>query len=89
MRQDATMRAWIEALPEPLVRSRPVLGVSLVGLLLSSGIADGAEDRLRDAESALSILAGSDTSDPLLEPVVVGHSRVQRSLTCCRISVAG
>ena len=76
MRQDATMRAWIEALPEPLVRSRPVLGVSLMGLLLSSGIADGAEGRLRDAESALSILAGGDTSDPLLEPVVVDRDQL-------------
>ena len=76
MRQEATMRTWIEALPDPLVRSRPVLGVALMGALLSSGIAEGAEGRLSDAESAISMLTAGATGDPLLGPVVVDRDQL-------------
>jgi LuxR family transcriptional regulator, maltose regulon positive regulatory protein len=52
-RQDATLRAWFEALPDELVRLRPVLGAGYAGLLLHSGEFDSVPDRLRDAEQCL------------------------------------
>ena len=52
-RQDATLLHWLEALPDEVVRVRPVLSVGLVGALMSAGELEGVEARLRDAESWL------------------------------------
>ena len=49
-RQEATIRAWIDAIPDEVVRVRPVLAVSFVGALMSGGEFEGVEDRLQDAE---------------------------------------
>ena len=49
-RQEATLLGWLEALPDELVRCRPVLNVHFAGTLLQSGQLDGVEARLRDAE---------------------------------------
>ena len=49
-RQDATLLHWLEALPDEVVRVRPVLSVELVGVLMSAGELEGVEARLRDAE---------------------------------------
>ena len=49
-RQDATLRRWIAALPDEVIRVRPVLSVALVGVLMSEGELEGVEARLRDAE---------------------------------------
>jgi LuxR family transcriptional regulator, maltose regulon positive regulatory protein len=49
-RQDATLRGWLEALPEEVIRVRPVLSVAYVGALMVSGELEGVEARLRDAE---------------------------------------
>ena len=48
VRQEATIRSWLEALPGDLVRARPVLAVGLIGALMSSGEFEGVEDRLRE-----------------------------------------
>ncbi len=52
-RQEATVRRWLEALPDELVRGRPVLSVNFAGALLTTGEMEGVEERLRDAERCL------------------------------------
>jgi LuxR family maltose regulon positive regulatory protein len=54
------MLAWLQALPDELVASRPVLSVHYAGLLLDSGRLEGAEGRLRDAERWLDTSADVD-----------------------------
>ena len=40
-RQEATLRGWVEALPDDLIRARPVLSVNYAGALLLSGELEG------------------------------------------------
>jgi LuxR family transcriptional regulator, maltose regulon positive regulatory protein len=49
-RQEATVRGWLEMIPDELVRVRPVLSVGFAGALLTGGELEGVEGRLRDAE---------------------------------------
>ena len=49
-RQEATMLGWLKALPDELLRVRPVLSVHYAGALLLGGQLEGVEARLRDAE---------------------------------------
>ena len=49
-RQEATIRGWLDVIPDEVVRMRPVLAVGLVGALMAGGEFDGIEERLRDAE---------------------------------------
>ena len=49
-RQETTVLGWLKALPDPLLRTRPVLSVHYAGGLLPGGEFEGAEARLRDAE---------------------------------------
>jgi LuxR family transcriptional regulator, maltose regulon positive regulatory protein len=56
-RQEATLLGWLRALPDELVRQRPVLSVDYVGALLSSGELESVEARLRDAERWLETTA--------------------------------
>ena len=44
---------WLKALPDELVRARPVLSVHYAGALLLNGELEGVEARLRDAEQWL------------------------------------
>jgi LuxR family transcriptional regulator, maltose regulon positive regulatory protein len=53
-RQDATLRRWLEALPDELFRVRPVLNMGYVGALMVRGETQGVEARLRDVERWLS-----------------------------------
>ena len=52
-RQEATVLGWLKALPDELVRARPVLSVHYAGALLLNGELEGVEARLRDAEQWL------------------------------------
>jgi LuxR family maltose regulon positive regulatory protein len=52
-RQEATTLGWLKALPDELVRVRPVLSVHYAGMLLLNGELEGVEARLRDAEQWL------------------------------------
>jgi LuxR family transcriptional regulator, maltose regulon positive regulatory protein len=63
-RQEATMRRWLEALPEEVLRARPVLSVGYAGSLMVRGEVDGVEARLRDAERWLTPSTGSDQGPP-------------------------
>ena len=49
-RQEVTLRGWLDALPEEVLRGRPVLSNAFAGILLSSGELKGVDQRLRDAE---------------------------------------
>lgn len=49
-RQEAALRGWLEAVPEDVIRARPVLSATYGGALLASGELDGVEERLRTAE---------------------------------------
>jgi len=49
-RQEAAALAWLKALPDQVVRRRPVLNVYYAGGLLMGGQQEGIEARLSDAE---------------------------------------
>src|SRR5205823_1647378 len=49
-RQEATLLGWLAALPDSVLRCRPVLSNAYAGALLSTGELEGVEARLRDAE---------------------------------------
>ncbi|MET0764473.1 MAG: LuxR C-terminal-related transcriptional regulator [Blastococcus sp.] len=49
-RQEATLRSWLEALPDELFRVRPVLTMGVVASLMARGDLEGVEVRLRQAE---------------------------------------
>jgi LuxR family maltose regulon positive regulatory protein len=52
-RQEATIRGWLDAIPDEVVRVRPVLAVGFIGALMAGGEFDGVEDRLEDVERRL------------------------------------
>ena len=49
-RQDETQRRWLDALPDEIVRERPVLIMGQVGALMIRSELDGVEARLAEAE---------------------------------------
>jgi len=49
-RQEKTLRGWLEALPDELIRARPVLSNGYAGSLLVRGETEGVEVRLVDAQ---------------------------------------
>lgn len=49
-RQEATLLRWCKALPDDVIRCRPVLSVTYASALLSTGEGAGVEERLQDAE---------------------------------------
>ena len=53
LRQEATLRHWLEALPDELLRRRPVLSDAYAGSILVRGEVEGVDGRLRDAEQWL------------------------------------
>jgi LuxR family maltose regulon positive regulatory protein len=79
-RQEATVRGWLEVIPDEVVRVRPVLSVSFAGALLSVGELEGVEGRLRDAERwmdpATDDLGGSQA--PPAEMVVADEEEYRR-----------
>jgi LuxR family maltose regulon positive regulatory protein len=58
-RQEPTIRGWLDAIPDEVVRVRPVLAVGLIGALMSVGEFEGVEARLRDVEQLLEKPAAS------------------------------
>ena len=60
-RHDRTLRDWLRALPDDVVRRRPLLAAFLAWVRLSEGDLDGAEVWLDDAERGLK--AGRSAAD--------------------------
>ncbi len=85
-RQEATLRRWLEALPDRLFPLRPVLNVGYAAALMQRGEIDGVESRLRDAEQWLEIQprpgTGTGASDrcrsPSGEMVVADEAEFRR-----------
>ena len=63
-RQEATVRGWLEALPDEVVRVRPMLSFAVAGALLTVGELEGVEVRLRDAERWLQEAAATGEGSP-------------------------
>ncbi len=80
-RQDATIRGWVDVIPDEVVRVRPVLGVAFAGALMSAGESEDVERRLRDAERWLDTPVGADhTGSPpsSARMVVVNQEELHR-----------
>ena len=75
-RQETALRGWVEALPDDLVRRRPVLSVSFAGALLASGKLAGVEDRMDDAERLVTLVIG-DEPGPLVAPAGIAFVEEQ------------
>jgi LuxR family maltose regulon positive regulatory protein len=56
-RQEVTVLGWLRALPDEVLRCRPVLSAAYAWVLLAVGELDGVERRLRDAERWLGTTA--------------------------------
>ncbi|TDW77439.1 LuxR C-terminal-related transcriptional regulator [Kribbella pratensis] len=69
-RQEATIRRWLDDIPEDVVRRRPVLAIGFVGALMASNEFPGVEQRLQDIERQL--------AGPADELVVVDRSELER-----------
>lgn len=72
-REDRTMREWLRALPEDVVRHRPLLALHLAWARLSEGDLDGLDRWLDVAETAL----GSGAPPPSAGPVHAREARDQ------------
>lgn len=72
-RQEAMALGWLKALPDELVRFRPVLSVAYAWALLACGELEAVVNRLRDAERWLETAADirERSEAPLAEMVVV------------------
>ncbi|HEU5013040.1 MAG TPA: AAA family ATPase, partial [Roseiflexaceae bacterium] len=80
-RQDATLLGWLKALPDEVLHARPVLSVAYAHVLLSSGVFDGARERLRDAEKWLETTADMRTQpDTRVAAMVVMDDEAFRRL---------
>ena len=78
-RREAVIRGWLRQLPNEIVRNRPVLGVGFAGALMSIGEFAEVEERLRDVERCLTVLAeGRGPDGPPLEIVVVDEGQLRR-----------
>jgi LuxR family maltose regulon positive regulatory protein len=65
-RQEAAVLGWLKALPDEVVRCRPVLSAGFAHVLLGIGELAGVEDRLRYAEQWLD--TSGDTADMRAQP---------------------
>ena len=76
IRQEATVFAWMKALPDEVFRARPVLSVLYVAAMMSNGEIEGVEDRLRDAEQWLDMM--DEMHERPAEMVVVNEEEFRR-----------
>ena len=81
-RREATLRRWIEALPDEVITVRPVLSVGYAAMLLIHGEFEGVEVRLRDAERWLGTTAESQESSAPSTAMVVVDEEAFRRLPC-------
>jgi len=79
-RREATLRHWLDALPDSLIRTRPVLSDIYAGTILTRGETEGVEERLQDAERWLhgpaEVPAGGGETGTSM--VVVDHEAFRR-----------
>ncbi len=75
-RREPELRGWFQALPDELIRFRPVLGVGFIGILFAGGEFDEAERRLFDVESRLAALTATGLGSPPQEVAVVNEEQL-------------
>jgi LuxR family maltose regulon positive regulatory protein len=69
-RQEATVRSWVDDIPDDVVRRRPVLAIGFIGTLMSSGELASVPDRLAELEQVL--------ADPPADLVVLDELELAR-----------
>jgi LuxR family maltose regulon positive regulatory protein len=79
-RQEAALAAWMGALPNELVRTRPVLCVGFVGALVAQGDLEGVDGRLADAERCLELLANQEADSLPLGAIAIVDREQLRGL---------
>ena len=79
-RQEALLRRWLEALPDELIRTRPVLSNGYAGTILTRGVTDGVEVRLLDAERGLASAAEARLAGQAASSIVVVDDDAFRQL---------
>jgi LuxR family maltose regulon positive regulatory protein len=91
LRQEGTLRRWMEAIPAAQIRVRPVLSNDYVGSLMSTGQIDGVEPYLRDAERWLDAMSaeGRGPQDRPPDMVVVDEERFRTLPTSVAVHRAG
>jgi LuxR family maltose regulon positive regulatory protein len=62
-RQESVLLGWLKALPDELLRNRPVLNIAYAASLLASGQFDGAEARVLDAQRWLDTTATGSAAE--------------------------
>ena len=72
-RQDATLQSWLEALPDEVIKVRPVLSLAYIGAILVRGEVEGVEAGLQQAERWLSNTTDDDQFRDL--PVGIANYR--------------
>lgn len=78
-RQDATLRRWLEALPEELFDARPVMSIALVGARMATGDRAGVESLMDSADRWLDApTAAPNRSDATPTPIVFDHDEFAR-----------
>ena len=71
LRQEGTLRRWMEALPDAQFRVRPVLSNNFVGSRMSSGYFEGIEPYLQNAERWLDAMSAEGGGPPGRPPDMV------------------
>ena len=79
-RQEATVHGWLQALPDEVVRVRPMLSFAVAGALLTGGEPEEVEVRLQDAERWLqeATATGEGSPAPPGEMVVADEEEYRR-----------
>lgn len=72
-RQEAVLLGWLRALPDEVIRVRPVLSIGFVGALMAGAEVDGVERRLADAQRWLDA-----TPEAAAEMVVLDAAEFRR-----------
>ncbi|MEO1070133.1 MAG: helix-turn-helix transcriptional regulator, partial [Cyanobacteria bacterium J06638_6] len=77
--QETTILNWLKLLPDPLIRTRPILSVAYAVVLVNAGQLEGIETYLQDAERVLARLA--QVGDPAAAaPWIAANEAQYRSL---------
>ncbi len=83
-----TLRGWLTALPQELVRSRPRLALAQVIAAFNTGHIQAAEPLLKDAEQALAATALSEPYEPSIGKGMSMLANVPASIALLRASLA-
>ena len=76
-RREAELARWVHALPDEVVRTRPVLGVAFVGALAQASKFDTIGERLDRIEASLRSAGGAWPEQPPRELIVVDQVNYQ------------